>query len=87
MTKCQYYLIGNLGEETKKEYVIEITDIHSMKVIEESCIILLSSTENKIVEFNPDVEEMEEVVNDLDLQESEKIERPFIWSPAWGTLV
>ena len=58
LTKCQFYFSANIGEETKEEHVIEITDIHSMLVIEESCIIFLSSNENKIVEFNPDVQEM-----------------------------
>ena len=54
---------GTAGPEVK--YNPDINDIWSMKVLNESCVLLLSHTENRIAEFNPNSNQTKITVSNL----------------------
>ena len=54
---------GTAGPEVK--YYPNITNIWSMKVLNESCIMLVSCSENRIAEFNPNNNQTRTVVSKL----------------------
>ena len=54
---------GTAGPEVK--YNPNINDIYSMKILNESCIVLLSQSENRISEYNPKYNQTKIVVSNL----------------------
>ena len=54
---------GTAGPEVK--YNTNINDINSMKVLNESCVLLLSRYEKRITEFNPTYNQTKTVVSNL----------------------
>ena len=54
---------GKAGPEIK--YNPSINDIYSMKILNESCVLLLSYNEKRIIEFNPDNNQTKIAVSNL----------------------